>query len=162
MNKNLISASSEHIGKTVYARLKPKSDLIAGIKQACIRHGIDNAVILCCIGSLEQAVFTFGKVVKDPHAAEDKDNRLISETPVSLAGCQGIVCRNETDGELAVHLHGCVMDNNGKVMGQDFAEEGNIVFNTVDLVLADMGVELIRKPDPELPGLITWPKEAES
>ena len=143
------------LGTSVFARLEPGDDLIQGIKQVCEDNSIENGVILCCIGSLDQAVFTYGKVLKDPAAADTEENKLVSDGPVSLDGAQGVICREEPGGELSVHLHGVVMDNNGNTIAQDFDDEGNIVFNTVDLVIADLGVSIVRKKDPELPGLIT-------
>ena len=156
VTKAILSGSSgAGLGKSVFARLEPGDDLIQGIKQVCRDNDISNGVILCCIGSLNQAVFTYGKVLKDPAAADIKENKISTDGPVSLDGCQGVICRQEPGGELSVHLHGTVMDNNGRVIAQDFDEMGNTVFNTVDLVIADLGVPIVRKKDPELPGLIT-------
>lgn len=154
--KPILSGSNPAgLGRSVFARLEPGDDLIQGIKQVCEDNGISNGVIICCIGSLNQAVFTYGKVLKDPDAADVAENKIISDGPVSLDGCQGVICRREPDGKLSVHLHGTVMDNHGRVIAQDFDEKGNTVFNTVDLVIADLGVPIVRKKDPELPGLIT-------
>lgn len=154
--KAILSGSNPTgMGKSVFARLEPGDDLIKGIRQVCEDNDISNGVILCCIGSLEQAVFTYGKVLKDPAAADTDENKLVSDGPVSLDGAQGVICREEPGGGLSVHLHGVVMDNQGHTIAQDFDEEGNIVFNTVDLVIADLGVPMVRKKDPELPGLIT-------
>ena len=156
VTKAILSGSSvAGLGKSIFARLEPGDDLIQGIKQVCKDNGLSNGVILCCIGSLNQAIFTYGKVLKDPAAADTEENKLISDGPVSLDGCQGVICRQEPSGDLCVHLHGTVMDNSGRVIAQDFDERGNTVFNTVDLVIADLGVAIVRKKDPELPGLIT-------
>lgn len=154
--KNISSGSSlAGFGRTAFARLEPGDDLIQGIKEVCQTNEIFNGVILCCIGSLDKAVFSYGKLLRDPTVADAEENRLEIEGPLSLVACQGVVCRTEPEGDLSVHLHGMVQDNNGRVVGQDFAEFGNIVFNTVDLVIADIGIDIIRRRDPELPGLIT-------
>jgi len=154
----LVSASGEGLGRTVFARLEPGADLIEGIKEVCRRHNISNGVILCCIGSLKNAVFSYGKIVHDKNDPHGGGKGLHIVGPVSLLACQGVVCRQQPEGDLSVHLHGSVQDNDLRVWGQDFAEEGNIVFNTIDLVIADMGVEIVRRTDPVLPGLITSPK----
>jgi hypothetical protein len=153
----IVSGKGIAPGSTVFARLPPGSDLIRGIKDACEKNGIRSGVILCCIGSLEKAVFTYAKVFRDPAVAEGSNNRLESDGPVSLLACQGVVCETEPEGVLSVHLHGSVMDNRGNVIGQDFADEGNIVFNTVDLVVMELGVRIVRAREAGLPGLITRP-----
>ena len=151
------SGSGKGFTKTVYARLPPGSDLIQGIREVCETEGVDNGVIVCCIGSLEKAIFEYKTVAMDPNLAAG--GPLVSDGPVSVLSCQGMVCRSASDGELSVHLHGCVQDNSGKVMGQHFSDEGNIVLATVDLVIADIGIELLRRPIPGIPGLVTTLKD---
>lgn len=155
----LVATSGEGIGRTVFARLEPGADLIEGIKEVCRKHEINNGVILCCIGSLKNVVFSYGKIVHDKNLPHNDSAGLVIEGPASLLACQGVVCRHVPGDDLSVHLHGSIQDNDLRVWGQDFAETGNIVFNTVDLVIAELGLEMVRRTDPVLPGLITSPRK---
>ena len=73
------SGSGKGFAKTVYARLPPGSDLIQGIREVCETEGINNGVIVCCIGSLEKAIFEYKTVAMDPNLAAG--GPLVSDGP---------------------------------------------------------------------------------
>ena len=146
-------------GRTIYARLSPGEDLIPGILSICRLHHIQTAVVLCCIGSLEKAVFSYGTLSKDKAKRHQTEGEMRVEGPLSLLGCQGLVCPAEDrDGSLAVHLHGSVFTPQGTTVGQDFAESGNLVFNTVDLILGETSLSITRRHDPAVNSLVTTVK----
>lgn len=143
-------------GRSIYARLFPGEDLIPGILAVCHKHHVQTAVVLCCIGSLEQAVFSYGVLNRDKANRHQTEGQMVVEGPLSLLGCQGLVCPAEDqNGSLAVHLHGSVFTPQGTTVGQDFAETGNPVFNTVDLVLVETSLAITRRHDPEVNSLVT-------
>lgn len=149
-----VSQSSPGPGRLIFARLLPGDDLMEGIRQVCKREGIYSGVILCCMGSLARTHFEYGRVSKDP----TNEVPIIIDEPTSLLACQGIISSDGEGGEIYVHLHGSVQTNDRVVQGQHFADHGNIVFNLVELVVADVQIELVRAHDPEINAPITMTK----
>ena len=45
------------LGRVIAVRLKPGTDVLLGLQEACERNGINNGVILSAIGSLQDPHF---------------------------------------------------------------------------------------------------------
>ena len=113
------SAICSSFSRIVFARLARRADLMSGIKAVCREHGIKNAVIMSCIGSLEKVTFGYALLTRDKKAMLSSAKTWCAETPVSMLSCQGVVAPDLIgEHDLAVHLHGSFQDNNGKVVGQ--------------------------------------------
>jgi predicted DNA-binding protein with PD1-like motif len=153
MSAKIKSQSAKSLGKVVYARLQPKTDLLGAIKEICTEHSIRNGVILCCMGSLMNAVFEYAKGAK----GSPRENLEITGS-LLLHACQGVICPSYPEGDLVIHLHGSVRDSEGKVYQGHFAEKGNVVSATADIIISDLGIELIRAPDPETGLIVTTVK----
>lgn len=48
-----IDSNAGSIGRVIVARIYPGEDLVAGIEEACKKHGIKYGIITSCIGSLD-------------------------------------------------------------------------------------------------------------
>jgi predicted DNA-binding protein with PD1-like motif len=147
------SVSCSSFSKIVFARLGPRSDLMLGIKAVCREHGIKCAVILSCIGSLEKVTFGYAKLTRNKAEMLSSAKTWCSDTAVSMLSAQGVVAPDlMSESDLAVHLHGSFMDNNGKVVGQHIEdiEGGAIVFNTAEIVLGEVDLPIVRRFDEEV------------
>ena len=51
---NGIQMAEGRLGRVVVLRLKPGTDVLLGLQEACEKAGINNGVILSAIGSLAQ------------------------------------------------------------------------------------------------------------
>ncbi|QIQ20570.1 PPC domain-containing DNA-binding protein [Zophobihabitans entericus] len=136
------------LGRTIIARLLPGTDMLEGIEETCRQHGVKNGVILCAIGSLSQATFTYpisdasakvGIVYCDP---------IVVPGPVEFYGGQGIICQSEQD-EYLIHFHASASDESAKVFGGHFLV-GNTILATLDLIISEVqDVKMLRLFDEE-------------
>lgn len=147
------------VKRVVIARILPGEDLVTGISEACKKHGIKYGIITSCIGSLDamylQYYFEPKDPVNDPFGA---DRDLVSKEPTVLISGQGLVCENEEDGSIDVHLHAVMRDNHGKVYGSHIPVGGNIAQYTIDVAIEEVGgIKLIRAWDDETQHFQTKP-----
>ena len=148
--------------KVIVVRLLPGEDVITGIENACKKYNVKYGIITSCIGSLEKIHFNYYYEPKDKQEnpfGEERD--LILEKDCVFIGAQGFICE-EIDGNIDVHLHGSVRDNNGNIYASHIPKGGNIVQYTLDIaieVISDM--KLMRIYDEETKHLMTKPMPME-
>ena len=133
-------------GRLIVGRLIPGDDLIRGLEQVCEAHGIRYAAVVFAYGSLSRASF---KMLDRPPGEERA--RLVPHNVESrgefIAG-QGLVCRS-AQGQRETHLHGCISDEQARVLGGHFVPDENPVYNNMDFLLQEIvGVVLTRAYDP--------------
>jgi predicted DNA-binding protein with PD1-like motif len=134
--------------RVIVGRLLPGADLIQGLEAVCDRHGVRFAAVAFAYGSLSSAGF---KTLQIP--AEGGDRPILTLTRVDrrveFLGGQGLICRDD-DGGRATHLHGCVSDETGQVLGGHFERGLNPVYNNLDFTLHELrGVDLVRRWDAQ-------------
>lgn len=149
--------------RVIVARILPGEDLLEGIEAACVKHGVKHGVIVSCIGSLDSIFLKYYYPPKDPvNDPFSADRDLILNDPTVLISGQGLVCENEEDGTIDVHLHAIMRDNYGKVYGSHIPKGGNICQYTIDVSIVEVsGMKLIRAWEDETQHFQTKPVTAE-
>jgi len=136
-------AAEARAGRLIVGRLLPGADLIRGLEEVCQEHGVRYAAINFAYGSLARASFKRLAIPTGESRAVLTPLRL--EKRVEFLAGQGLVCDNPEGGR-DTHLHGCVSDETGQVVGGHFLPEENPVYNNLDFALQELqGVRLLRR-----------------
>jgi predicted DNA-binding protein with PD1-like motif len=113
-------------------RLRPRQDLKKEIHDFAQTNNISAAVIITCVGSLEQYNLRFA-------------NR---EVPTQGKGHFEIVSLTGTLSAKSMHLHIAISDENGKTIGGHLMDE-NYVYTTAEIAILELSdVEFLRETDP--------------
>src|SRR5512144_2794518 len=123
-------------GRTIAFRLKPGTDLMTGLKDLALEHGITAAYIAVIIGGVNAAtveVATPGK--ESPVGVVAKHIHLTG--PIAILGAQGMICRLD-DGSLEPPLHITFVDPNGHVHGGHLLIGTAPVTTTVDGIMQEV------------------------
>ena len=146
------------LGRVVALRLKPGTDVLLGLEEACKRSGINNGVILSAIGSLDSPHFC--DVVEVPTKAGHGYGEALHLTgPIELTNASGIICHDD-EGNTNLHVHMTLTDRHGNAHGGHLVE-GTKVLLTVDVIIAEIeGLVMGRKFDEELEVPLFAPRQA--
>ena len=136
------------LGRVIALRLKPGTDVLLGLQEACERNGINNGVILSAIGSLKGVQYC--NPVELPTKAGYGYGEILHLTgPIELTNASGIICHDD-EGNTNLHVHISLSDRHGNAHGGHLVE-GTKVLLTVDVILAEIeGLVMGRKFDEEL------------
>ena len=128
------------LGRVIALRLKPGTDVLLGLTEACKRAGINNGVILSAIGSLDGV--SYCNPVELPTKAGYGYGEVLHLTgPIELTDDARTATR---------HVHMSLSDRYGNADGGHLVE-GTRVLLTVDVMLAEVdGLVMGRKFDNEL------------
>ena len=146
------------LGRVIAVRLKPGTDVLLGLQEACERNGINNGVILSAIGSLQDPHFC-NPVELPTKAGYGYGETLHLTGPIELTSASGIICHDD-EGNTNLHVHMTVTDRHGNAHGGHLVE-GTKVLLTVDVILAEIeGLVMGRKFDEELQVPLFAPRQA--
>ena len=146
------------LGRVIAVRLKPGTDVLLGLQEACERNGINNGVILSAIGSLQDPHFC-NPVELPTKAGYGYGETLHLTGPIELTSASGIICHDD-QGNTNLHVHITVTDRHGNAHGGHLVE-GTKVLLTVDVILAEIeGLVMGRKFDEELEVPLFAPRQA--
>ena len=146
------------LGRVIAGRLKPGTDVLLGLQEACERNGINNGVILSAIGSLQDPHFC-NPVELPTKAGYGYGETLHLTGPIELTSASGIICHDD-EGNTNLHVHMTVTDRHGNAHGGHLVE-GTKVLLTVDVILAEIeGLVMGRKFDEELEVPLFAPRQA--
>ena len=146
------------LGRVIAVRLKPGTDVLLGLQEACERNGINNGVILSAIGSLQDPHFC-NPVELPTKAGYGYGETLHLTGPIELSSASGIICHDD-EGNTNLHVHMTVTDRHGNAHGGHLVE-GTKVLLTVDVILAEIeGLVMGRKFDEELEVPLFAPRQA--
>ena len=136
------------LGRLIALRLKPGTDVLLGLQEACERNGINNGGILSAIGSLNGVQYC--NPVELPTKAGYGYGEILHLTgPIELTNASGIICHDD-EGNTNLHVHISLSDRHGNAHGGHLVE-GTKVLLTVDVILAEIeGLVMGRKFDEEL------------
>ena len=110
------------LGRVVALRLKPGTDVLLGLEEACKRSGINNGVILSAIGSLDSPHFC--DVVEVPTKAGYGYGEVLHLTgPIELTNASGIICHDDEGTQVLLAVDVSIAEIEGLVMGRKFDEE---------------------------------------
>lgn len=141
-------SSEGNMGRVIVGRIMPGGDLVKGIEAICRKHNVRQAMIVGTIGSVVNPHFDWASTTEAKPGTGNTSSRSL-EGAGSLISGQGLVCRNDSGGELDVHLHCTVTDSGGAVYGGHFPEGAVPVLSTTDVTMIEItGVKLIRRPHP--------------
>ena len=147
-----------NLGRVIAVRLKPGTDVLLGLQEACERNGINNGVILSAIGSLQDPHFC-NPVELPTKAGYGYGETLHLTGPIELTSASGIICHDD-EGNTNLHVHMTVTDRHGNAHGGHLVE-GTKVLLTVDVILAEIeGLVMGRKFDEELEVPLFAPRQA--
>ena len=146
------------LGRVIAVRLKPGTDVLLGLQEACERNGINNGVILSAIGSRQDPHFC-NPVELPTKAGYGYGETLHLTGPIELTSASGIICHDD-EGNTNLHVHMTVTDRHGNAHGGHLVE-GTKVLLTVDVILAEIeGLVMGRKFDEELEVPLFAPRQA--
>ena len=146
------------LGRVIAVRLKPGTDVLLGLQEACERNGINNGVILSAIGSLQDPHFC-NPVELPTKAGYGYGETLHRTGPIELTSASGIICHDD-EGNTNLHVHMTVTDRHGNAHGGHLVE-GTKVLLTVDVIIAEIeGLVMGRKFDEELEVPLFAPRQA--
>ena len=146
------------LGRVIAVRLKPGTDVLLGLQEACERNGINNGVILSAIGSLQDPHFC-NPVELPTKAGYGYGETLHLTGPIELTSASGIICHDD-EGNTNLHVHMTVTDRHGNAHGGHLVE-GTKVLLPVDVILAEIeGLVMGRKFDEELEVPLFAPRQA--
>ena len=114
--------------KTHIFRVKPSQELLTEIKAYCSSHKISSGIITHIIGSFSSVKLGFLKTLPGHYITRD------FKGPLEIVCCQGSVATMTDTGELVLHIHGMVSDEN-KAMGGHINEA--VVFSTAEVVIEE-------------------------
>ncbi len=146
------------IKRVIALRLKPETDLLLGLTEACRRAGINNGVILSAIGSLKDVQFC--DVVEIPTAAGYGYGEVLHLTgPIELTNASGIICHDD-EGVTNLHVHLTLTDRHGNAHGGHLVE-GTQVLLTTDVIIGEIeGIIMGRKFDEKYQVPLFAPRQA--
>lgn len=148
-----------NLKRVVALRLKPGTDVLLGLEEACRRAGINNGVILSAIGSLDGVKFCNPVELPDKKAGYGYGEILHLTGPIELTSAAGIICHDD-GGATNLHVHISLSDRYGNAHGGHLVE-GTKVLLTVDVIIAEIeGLVMGRKFDEELEVPLFAPRQA--
>ena len=105
-NESLIRDSRmSQMERVVHLRIRPGSDLLAGIREGIRLHGITSGVFISGLGALERAVFRNLREFPEHYPVTPKDRLYyVVEKPLELLSVSGWIA-GLPGGEPEVHAH---------------------------------------------------------
>jgi uncharacterized protein len=155
---NAYQATGKH-GRTIAFRFKPGTDLMDGLKELAVEHGVKAAYIPTIIGGVNAAQIEVATPSKDsPVGVVAKHIHLTG--PIAIVAAQGMICQLE-DGTLEPHLHIAFVDANGHIHGGHLLAGTAPVTTTVDGIMQEvLDVKFGRGFDPEVKTTLFFPTNA--
>ena len=139
-------------------RLKPGTDVLLGLEEACKANNINNGVILSAIGSLDSPQFC-NPVEMDTKAGYGYGETLHLTGPIELTNASGIICHDD-EGVTNLHVHMTLTDRHGNAHGGHLVP-GTKGLLTTDVIIAEIdGIVMGRKFNDELGVPLFAPRQA--
>ncbi len=156
---DIMEMAQGKLGRVVALRLRPGTDVLLGLEEACKRAGINNGVSLSAIGSLDGVQFCNPVELPEKKAGYGYGETLHLTGPIELTSASGIICHDDA-GNTNLHVHISLSDRHGNAHGGHLVE-GTKVLLTVDVILAEIeGLVMGRKFDQELEVPLFAPRQA--
>ena len=156
---DIMEMAQGKLGRVVALRLRPGTDVLLGLEEACKRAGINNGVILSAIGSLDGVQFCNPVELPEKKAGYGYGETLHLTGPIELTSASGIICHDDA-GNTNLHVHISLSDRHGNAHGGHLGE-GTKGLLTVDVILAEIeGLVMGRKFDQELEVPLFAPRQA--
>ena len=146
---DILEMAQGNLTRVIAVRLRPGTDVLAGLTEACRRANINNGVILSAIGSLDGVAYCNPVELPDKKAGYGYGETLHLTGPIELTSASGIICHDD-EGAINLHVHMDLCDRHGNAHGGHLVE-GTKVLLTLDAVIAEVeGIDMRRKYNNEL------------
>ena len=156
---NNMEMAEGRLGRVVAVRLKPGTDVLLGLTEACRNYNIKNGVILSAIGSLDGVRYCDIVELPDKAAGCGYGEVLHLSGLIELTSATGIICHEAETGEINLHIQITLSDRYGNGYGGHLVE-GTLVKMTVDVVMAEIeGIRMERQWNEELEVPLFAPKQ---
>jgi uncharacterized protein len=142
-------------GRLIAASIKPGSQLTESIEEICREHGVETAVIVSVIGTIEEVYLRNPREkttlpIRQEHEWADEIDTVQLNRKMEILSIQGNVTM--LDGKLWAHCHGLFSEAGGQVRG------GHVFRATIwsqgEIFLQELvGARVDRKHDPVVTGL---------
>jgi predicted DNA-binding protein with PD1-like motif len=142
-------------GRLIAASIKPGSQLTESIEEICREHGVETAVIVSVIGTIEEIYLRNPREkttlpIRQEHEWADEIDTVQLKRKMEILSIQGNVTM--LDGKLWAHCHGLFSEAGGQVRG------GHVFRATIwsqgEIFLQELvGARVDRKHDPVVTGL---------
>ncbi len=139
---HLLSRTPEY----VWFRLEPGTDPLQGIGDVVEQLGTEGGSIVQCMGSLAQ--FSFIVAVPEEGGGWRFSDPIVKRGPLEFVASQGSWGRDAETGELVVHLHGLVVDSEGKSHGGHLVSGSRVLATCEVGLLTGHDVKIARRLDP--------------
>ncbi len=155
---DILEMAQGHLGRVLAIRLRPGTDVLKGLEEACHRSGINSGVILSAIGSLDGVAYCNPVELPEKKAGYGYGEVLHLTGPIELTNGSGIIC-HDAEGNTNLHVHMALRErycnaNCGHLV------EGTKVLLTVDVIIAEIeGMVMGRQFDENLEVPIFAPRQ---
>lgn len=142
-------------GRLIAASLKPGSQLTDSLEEVCHEHGVETAIIVSVIGTIEELFLRNPREkttlpIRQEHEWADEIDTVQLKRKMEILSIQGNVTM--LNGKLWAHCHGLFSEAGAQVRG------GHVFRATIwsqgEVFLQELvDVRIDRKHDPEVTGL---------
>lgn len=146
---NRFTTHEAKMGRVIFGRLYPGTDLIGGLLDLCRGEGIRYGFIPTIIGSLAKASFIYAVPDSQAILKISYSQPVEIQGPLEFIGGQGIIGVSGS-GSAMIHFHGVVSDKDRKVHSGHFIEGGNPILATMEVVIQELNqIRLVKSLDNE-------------
>jgi len=151
----MIESATGKIGNIIAMRMKPGTDVFAGIIEMCEKYKIKDGVIISALGSLRKVTFT--NPIDLPNGKKGYGEPTVFEGNYELVSLAGIIC-HDAEGKILPHIHMTLSDEEGNAYGGHM-QPGCEVLLTTDIVIGLLtDIDMGRRFDEELGVPVFAPK----
>lgn len=129
--------TSNQAGRTFIVKLEQGEDIIGSIEALIAKQGIENAVVLSGIATIDRFALHMVTTLGYPF---DYEMREQADEPLEVASIDGFIC----DGE--PHLH-CVLANGSKVFAGHMHKGCRVLYLCEIVIQELLGVSVERRPN---------------
>lgn len=131
------------ISRVVSFKLSPGSDLMQGLINVCVENQIQNGVILCALGSLQNAVVKNVIHIDGVKYSAGYGEPVNLNGPIELVSTSGVICHDD-QGHVLPHIHVVLSDRYANGHGGHLCE-GTKIQITVEGAIAEFASINMRK-----------------
>lgn len=136
-------------GERIIGRILPGTDLMQGIEAVCQQYNVRYGIIVSIIGSLRKAQFIYPLPDKSNIMGIRYSDPVQIEGPIELLSCQGVI-GHTVEGDLSIHMHAVISDQNMRVYGGHLLPKGNPVLGTGEILIQECNdAKIVREHDEE-------------
>lgn len=150
MSKPRVQSVAVEGGRVIAGRLRPGTDLLPGLLEACREHGLSSGTFMTVMGSLKQARFVYVLPKAESPIGVGYGDPVQLDLPVEVLTAQGTIGVWE-DGTPSIHMHALLIDTTGALHGGHMLDEGNPTLATIEFSIRELpDTEVVRRVEEEI------------